>query len=272
MGNSYGCPHAVSWGTVNGTRPDGSAIQMNVSVAAGNSGGAVINSRGQVTGLVRAKVSEATRVPPMRLRSTGAHAMNWHLPGFKLELPTSGVSLAVPANLARRIAERIVSGRGEDYAYLGIYAADLLPWMVQFYHTDEGVVVAGIVENTPAEVYGLREGDLIRGINNTPVKTVRHFRDLIGSTNPGDRVLFDIVRDVGTTVKVSLVMGRAGTPQVMNRELPPSDQQLSGREHQAPGILRADDSMSIEKLNEIRNRILQSSDSLQATPVRMKTP
>jgi len=272
LGNSYGCPQSVSWGTVNGLRPDGTTIQMNVAVSAGNSGGAVINSHGQVVGLVKAKISECSYVPAMRIRQVGNPAEAWYLPEFKIELPTSGIALAVPINTALDVAERIVNGEGEEYPYLGVYVSDLHSWLVRYYRTDQGVVVAGVVENTPAAKYGLEQGDLIRSFDQARVRTVRHFRELVANTSPGDRVLLDILRNGSEALKVSLVMGRAGTPHFMDNGLPHGldDKSNMVRRDNGVRLLRPDDSMSIERLNEIRRRILQSADSLGSMPVDMK--
>lgn len=272
LGNSYGCPHSVSWGTVNGLRPDGTTIQMNVAVSAGNSGGAVINSCGQVVGLVKAKISESSHVPAMRVRQVVNPAETWYLPEFKIELPTSGIALAVPINTALDIAGRIVNGQGEEYPYLGVYVSDLHSWLARYYHTDQGVVVAGVVDNTPAAKYGLEQGDLIRHFNKAQVQTVRHFRELVANTSPGDRVLLDILRNGAVALKVNLVMGRAGTPNIINDKLPRglADKPNMVRRDNGVRLLRPDDSMSIERLNEIRRRILQSADSLGSMPVDMK--
>lgn len=273
LGNSYGCPQSVSWGTVNGFRPDGTTIQMNVAVTAGNSGGAVINSSGEVVGLVKAKVSESSSVPAMRMRQADKPNEIWHLPSFKIELPTSGVALAVPINTALDVAGRVIGGEGEDYPYLGIYVSDLHSVLARYYHTDQGVVIGGVVENTPAEKYGLQRGDLIRSFNQIPVRTVRHFRQLMADTSPGDRVLFDILRGGTKALKVKLVMGRAGTPSYMKegRATNPDDESpLVQQQNEVRGVLHGNDSLSIQRLNEIRQRILQSADSLGSIPVDHK--
>jgi S1-C subfamily serine protease len=273
LGNSYGCPQSVSWGTMNGFRPDGMTIQMNVAVSAGNSGGAVLNSSGSVVGLVKAKVSEASRVPAMRIRGADRTASSWHLPEFNIELPTSGVALAVPINFALSAADRIIGGGDGDYPYLGVYVADLHSWLARYYHTDQGVVVGGVVENTTAAEYGLEQGDLIRAFNNIRVQTVRHFRDLVAQTRPGERVLLDVLRGGTTALKISLVMGRAGAPQDLDAaSVSQLDDEpaLLRRSNGVPGLLRPDDSMSINRLNEIRRRILESSDSLGAKQVDEK--
>ena len=273
LGNSYGCPQSVSLGAVDGYRPDGTTIQMHVDVSAGTSGGAVVNSSGAIVGLVKAKVSEPTAVPAMRVRSADNPGASWYMPEFKMELPTSGVALAVPINIARSVAERIIGGGGEEYPFLGVYVTDVHSWLAKYYHTDQGVVVGGVVENTPAAKYGLQGGDLIRTFNSVRVQTVRHFRELVGNTRPGERVLLDILRSGTTALKVSLVMGRAETPHYMEESIGvPTGARARVVEQPAaaPGILRPDDSMSVDRLNEIRRRIIESADSLNRVPVNAK--
>ncbi len=273
LGNSYGCPQSVSWGTVNGLRPDGTTIQMNVAVSAGNSGGAVVNSSGQVVGMVKAKVSEPSYVPAMRVRRAESQEGTWYLPEFKIELPTSGVALAVPINTALSGARRILSGGVGEYPYLGVYVSDLHSWLARYYHTDRGVVIGGVVENTPAAKYGLKQGDLIRSFNNIQVQTVRHFRELVADTSPGDRVLLDVLRAGTRALKVRLVMGRTSTPNFAEGGQPEvlsSKRRLLRQGRSVRGLLRPDDSLSIERLNEIRRQILESADSLGSMPVDMK--
>lgn len=66
VGNSYGLPTAVSFGIVNGIRND-KTIQMSANVSPGNSGGPVLNTRGEVIGLVSAKLSEPSTIDAFRL-------------------------------------------------------------------------------------------------------------------------------------------------------------------------------------------------------------
>ncbi len=269
LANSFGFPHAVTWGTVNGFRPDGTAIQMNVAISAGNSGGAVVNSAGEVVGLVKAKVSEPSVVPPMRIRTPGETDKSWYLPEFKMELPTSGVGLAVPINTAGEVAQRIIDGEGQDYPYLGVYVSDLHSWLAQYYHTDRGVVIGEVVRNTPAHKYGLQQGDLIRSFNGHPVQNARHLRQLIHETSPGDRVLIDILRGGTSPLKVSLVIGRAGIPEYVGSGLqytPPSSPNPSTE------WLENDSTLNINQLNEIRQRILNGADTNQAVPIDHSPP
>jgi len=273
MGNSYGCPLSVTWGTINGFRPDGTTIQLNAPVTAGNSGGAVINSAGEVVGLVKAKVSEPSSVPAMRIRRPENPAEKWVTPPFNIELPTSGVALAVPINTALEVARRVLGGNGEEYPYLGVYVTDLNSVLVQYYHTDQGVVVGGVVENTPAQQFGLQRGDLIRSFNQVPVTSVRQFRQLVAASSPGDRIWLDILRGGTMALKIKLVMGRAGTPGNLQDKRSLEPQMESDLLRQTTGIqgtLHSNDSMSIERLNEIRRRILQSADSLGGMPVDHK--
>ncbi len=269
LGNSFGFHHSVTWGTVNGFRPDGTAIQMNISISAGNSGGAVVNSAGDVVGLVKAKVSEPNYVPPMRIRSPGQTNESWYLPEFKLELPTSGVGLAVPINTATEVAQRIIDGEGQDYPYLGVYVSDLHSWLAQHYHTDRGVVIAKVADNTPAHTYGLLQGDLIRSFNGMTVQNARHLRQLINKTSPGDRVLIDILRGGTKPLKVSLTMGRTGIPEYVG-----GSRQFDLRSLNQAGAewLEHDSTMNVERLNEIRTRILKGTDTTHALPVDHSPP
>ncbi|GAB4313746.1 MAG: hypothetical protein Kow0074_00410 [Candidatus Zixiibacteriota bacterium] len=192
LGNSYGFAGGAAWGEVNGFRPDGT-IQLSLGVSPGNTGGAVVDTRGRVVGMVRAKISEPFYLDPMYCR-TGEEKTLVQLPGRRLELPTSPVSLAVPIQTAVREARRIVEAGTEARAYVGVYVDDLTGWYALHFKTTEGVLVTGVVNRTPADRSGLQQADVITSVDGVPVRSVQQFRQLVAQATPGQRLQFDIVR------------------------------------------------------------------------------
>ncbi|MEW5873583.1 MAG: S1C family serine protease [Candidatus Zixiibacteriota bacterium] len=211
VGNSYGYACGVSWGEVNGFRPDGT-IQMTLGISAGSSGGAVVNTAGRIVGLVRAKISEPFYLDPVYCQ-TGKDKTPISLPGRRLELPTSAVSLAIPIQSALRSAHRILEAGTEPRAYLGVYVDDLRGWYAAHFKTSEGVLVTGVVGQTPAEAAGLRQGDLITAIDHQPVGSMLRFRQVVAQTSPGQRLQFDVVRS-GQSLKIVVEAGRADAPHL----------------------------------------------------------
>jgi len=211
IGNSYGYSGGVSWGEVNGFRPDGT-IQLSLGVAPGSTGGALVNSRAEVVGLVKAKISEPFYLDPLQC-PTGKEFGAVTVPGRRLELPTSSVSLAVPIQAALRAAERVIATGVGPRAYVGIYVEDLTGWYVAHFKTSEGVLVSGVVEKTPAQQSGLLEGDVITVVDRQRIRSVRHFRQVVSQARPGQRMLFDMIRG-GMPLKLVVELGRADAPNL----------------------------------------------------------
>ncbi|MBI5867824.1 MAG: trypsin-like peptidase domain-containing protein [candidate division Zixibacteria bacterium] len=233
IGNSYGYSGGVSWGEVNGFRPDGT-IQLSLGVAPGSTGGALVNSRGEVVGLIKAKISEPFYLDPLQCPA-GKEGGSITVPGRRLELPTSSVSLAVPIQAALRAAERVIASGAVPRAYVGVYVEDLTGWYVTHFKTSEGVLVSDVVEKTPAQKSGMLDGDVITAVDRERIRSVRHFRQVVSQARPGQRMLFDLIRG-GVPLKMVIELGRADAPNlsaVTNEASPrltssPAEQPRSG--------------------------------------------
>jgi S1-C subfamily serine protease len=213
LGNSYGYSCGMSWGQVNGFRPDGT-IQLALGVSPGNTGGALVNSRGRVVGLVKAKVSEPFYLDPMHTQAQfGDERVPLSVPGRRLELPTSPVSLAIPIQAALRAAQRIIESGTEPRAYVGIYVEDLAGWYVAHFKTSDGVLVTGVVDQTPAERSGIQQADVITAVDHESVGCVRQFRQIVSQATPGQRLQFDVIRG-GRPLRLVVEAGRAQTPHL----------------------------------------------------------
>jgi S1-C subfamily serine protease len=213
LGNSYGFACGVSWGQVNGFRPDGT-IQLALGVSPGNTGGALVNTRGLVVGLIKAKISEPFYLDPLHLRTqVGPDTVPISFPGRRLELPTSPVSLAIPIQTALRQARRIIESGTEPRAYVGVYVEDLTGWYVAHFKTSDGVLVTGVVDRTPAQESGLQRADVITAVDRQEVNSVRRFRQVVGQALPGQRLQFDVIRG-GRPLKLVVEAGQVETPHL----------------------------------------------------------
>lgn len=202
VGNSYGFACGLAWGEVNGFRPDGT-IQLSLGVSAGSSGGAIVDTRGRVVGLIKAKISEPYYIEtPSATGSAGSPFIS-----RRLELPTSSVSLAIPVGTALRLARNVSETGAGAPAYVGVYVEDLTGWQVEHFKTNQGVLVIGVVEGTPADRYGLASGDIIRAVGADQVNSVRRFRQVIAQSRPGERIMFDVLRE-GRPLRVTVEMAR----------------------------------------------------------------
>ena len=207
VGNSYGLPNAVALGLVNGVREDG-FIQMSANVSPGNSGGPVLDTYGRVIGLVAAKLSEPSYIGALKVYSDLNNKKVITIPPRQIEIPSSGISLAVPANKAKLIADKIIKYGSVRRGYLGIYPEDLDRALSQRHNLRAGVLVSSVVEGSPAEQAGLEDADVIIEFGGTEVENAAHIRQLIKDKRAGDNVEFRIVRD-GEVNKLSVVLGAA---------------------------------------------------------------
>ncbi len=206
VGNSYGLPNAVALGLVNGVREDG-FIQMSANVSPGNSGGPVLDTYGRVIGLVSAKLSEPSLISAYQIYEK---AMNRTItiPSREIEIPSSGISLALPANKIKTVADEIIKHGSVKRGYLGIYPSDLNEDLLAEYRVKTGVLVSEVVEQSPAEKAGLTNGDVIEEFAGIKVNGSEHIRQLIASKTAGDKVELKIIRD-GARKDLTVVLGEA---------------------------------------------------------------
>jgi serine protease Do len=185
VGNSYGLPTAVSFGLVNGIREDG-YIQMSVSVSPGNSGGPVLSTDGSVVGLVSARMAEPSYIEAIRLFNEASKERSvFVIPPREIELPTSGVSLAIPINKVKATASDIIKYGTIERGYLGVYPED----------AENGALIVEVVDDSPADKAGLKSGDIIIEFKGEKVKNEAQLRNLIASTRPDEKVKIIVFRD-----------------------------------------------------------------------------
>ena len=157
-------------------------IQTDAPISPGNSGGAVINMRGEVIG-----ISEAY-IPPQ----TGAVAL-----GF-----------AIPAATAVEVAEQLLADGTAEHAYLGLTPGELTPQIAEQLGIDisAGVVVLSADRDGPAGSAGIRPGDVLESMESVALSTPEKLLSELRSRNPGDNVVFRVQREGrALDVKVELI-------------------------------------------------------------------
>jgi len=188
--------------------PIESFIQTDAAVNPGNSGGALVNTAGQLIGINSAIASP-----------TGSYA---------------GYSYAVPSNIVRKVANDLVQYGSFQRGYLGVSYRDrktLSAERIRELGLDrtDGVYVASVLEKSGADKAGLREGDIITAINGVAVATEPDLLGQIARYKPGDNVSVTYLRSgrtVNTTVQLqnsqgttAVVRNGAGTVQVLGATL-----------------------------------------------------
>jgi len=148
-----------------------SFIQTDAAVNPGNSGGALVNTRGELIG-----INTAIQSP------TGSY---------------TGYSFAVPSNNARKVIQDLMEFGFVQKGMLGISGGDLNGRIAteMGLGSSEGIYVSAVVANSGADNAGLKKGDIITNIDGVRMKSFAALTGYIGSKNPGDRVSATILRD-----------------------------------------------------------------------------
>lgn len=146
-------------------------IQTDAAINHGNSGGPLVNMRGEVIGINTAIVSR-----------TGVN---------------EGIGLAIPSNMAGSIMDQLVDTGEVVRGYLGVTIQNVDQGLAESFglpNTD-GALVSSVGMDTPAEKAGLKEKDFIIAVNGKPVKNVNDLRNRIAAVRPGKTVEIQLWRD-----------------------------------------------------------------------------
>ncbi|MBX2827586.1 MAG: trypsin-like peptidase domain-containing protein [Flavobacteriaceae bacterium] len=190
VGNPFNLTSTVTAGIVSAKardlnefdRQSQSFIQTDAAVNRGNSGGALVNTQGQLIGINTAITSE-----------TGSFV---------------GYSFAVPSNTARKIVEDIMEYGNVQRGILGIQGSGLNSTQAQRFGIDEteGVYVAAIEEGSGADKGGIREGDIIKKIDGYKISKFSDLTGYLGAKRPNDVVDVTVLRNgAQRTIPVTLV-------------------------------------------------------------------
>ena len=165
-----------------------SYIQTDAAVNQGNSGGALVNLKGELVGNNTAIYS-----------STGTYA---------------GCSFAIPTSIVQKVIGDIKSYGTVQRAYLGIRFIELSPELInekKLNGPTSGIYVAEIEERSAAMAAGLAEGDIITAINGKPTRTTAEMQEVITHFSPGDEVNIEYYRDgKAYSVETTLRNNRGG--------------------------------------------------------------
>ena len=158
-----------------------SFIQTDAAVNPGNSGGALVNTKGELIG-----INTAIATP------TGTYA---------------GYSFAVPVNIVKKVTEDLKKYGIVQRGFLGVIIQNVNGDLADELDLDvsSGVYIQELVEDGAAAEYGIEEGDVIVEIDGKPITSSPELQETIGSKRPGDQVTVTVNRDGKTkNVKVTL--------------------------------------------------------------------
>ena len=148
-----------------------SFIQTDAAVNPGNSGGALVNAVGELVGINTSIIS-----------LTGSYA---------------GYSFAVPVNIVSKVVDDFIQYGAVQRAMLGVSISDMTAQLAaQANVTDiDGVYVAGVQKDGPAEKAGVMAGDVIKEINLNPVHNSAGLQEQLNRLRPGENAVVTVLRD-----------------------------------------------------------------------------
>ncbi len=202
IGRSHGVNPIISFGIVSGketlpAHPCNELIKINAPISPGNSGGAVVNTSGEVVGMILAVLSEPHNQPsfplqlPMQIlnhpkitaETKGEFTIPFQLPIDLLNRPE--ITFAVPIETVKFVSSEIIKHGKVPRGWLGVET-----------DTNEfGVFVTSVVTNGPAHKSGILPKDVILQFNNTPVQKFPDLLRCVGSESPNTRIKLKIQRN-----------------------------------------------------------------------------
>jgi putative serine protease PepD len=164
------------------------AIQTDAAVNPGNSGGALVDSRGRVIGVTSSIASLGA--------SSGGQA------------GSIGLGFAIPANVAKDVADQLIKGGVAKHAFLGVSLSE--GTVTVDGARRKAAVLESVTADGPAAKAGLKNGDAVIGIDGEPISGADSLVAQIRERKPGTSVELSVVRD-GTSSKVSVTLGTRPT-------------------------------------------------------------
>lgn len=145
-------------------------IQTNCAINSGNSGGALVNGRGQLIGINSVKI-----------QAQGVE----------------GLGFAIPINNVMTIVKEIEKNGTKEKPFIGIAGYSLTPEMAAQLHIEQesGLIVMQIVKDGPADQAGIRPGDIIISVDGQEVKSFDDMSKLLDKKKIGDKLVLVVQRD-----------------------------------------------------------------------------
>ena len=175
--------------------PIESFIQTDAAVNPGNSGGALVNTQGELVGINTAIASQ-----------TGSY---------------SGYSFAVPVNLVKKVLTDLIDYGIVQRGYLGVQITDITQELVEDKKLTniKGVYIESVLEKGSADKAGLEDGDVILKIGSKIVNSAASLQEEIGKRRPGDKVSVTIRSPKGNeSVKEIILRNSDGEAKLVSKE------------------------------------------------------
>lgn len=178
MGNPFGVGQTVTMGIISalgrnhvGINTFENFIQTDAAINPGNSGGALVDTNGNLLGINTAIYS----------RSGGS----------------LGIGFAIPAPIVQNVLDQIVRNGTVTRGYIGVEQQNITDELVSAFNLPrkQGVIIAGIVKDAPADKAGLKVGDILLSIDGKEVTDTTEMLNMIASMQPGQHKTVKLLRE-----------------------------------------------------------------------------
>jgi serine protease DegQ len=195
IGNPFNVGQTVTMGIVSALGRTGldlsryeSYIQTDAAINQGNSGGALVDTHGNLVGINTAIFS----------RSGGS----------------IGIGFAIPTTIITQVMEQLIKTGKVVRGYFGIEPEDITPEMVDALKLPrkEGVIVRGVQRSAPAGKAGIEPGDILLSINGAPVQDTPRMLTQIAQLAPGSVARVKVIR-TGKELEIAVTVGERPVPQ-----------------------------------------------------------
>ncbi|MEY4428915.1 MAG: hypothetical protein RLZZ182_1604 [Pseudomonadota bacterium] len=177
IGNPFGVGQTVTSGIVSalgrnqlGINTFENFIQTDAAINPGNSGGALVDAEGRLMGINTAIYS----------RSGG----------------NMGIGFAIPVSTARQVMESLIKSGQVVRGWIGVEPRDLTPEMAETFNipVKDGVLITGVLHNGPAAQGGIKPGDVVLKVGNTPVLNTAQLLNAVAALTPGQVAVVQVQR------------------------------------------------------------------------------
>ena len=203
VGNPFGLNNTVTAGIISakarslGANGLESFIQTDAAINQGNSGGALVNTQGELVG-----------INAMLYSPTGSY---------------SGYGFAIPTTIMNKVVDDLKKYGSVQRALLGIQGTDVLNYINDQKEkgkeidlgTNEGVYVAKVQDDGAGAAAGLKEGDVIVSVDDRKVTKMAELQEVMASKRPGDKLTITYLRDKNKTTKTVTLKNEQGTTAVV---------------------------------------------------------
>jgi len=195
IGNPFGVGQTVTMGIVSalgrshlGINTFENFIQTDAAINPGNSGGALVDASGNLVG-----VNSAIYSP-----SGGS----------------MGIGFAIPVSIARQVLDQIITTGAVTRGWIGVEVQDLTQELAESFKLPDtdGTLIAGVLKSGPADLAGIKTGDILIGVEGKPVTDSSSMLNLVAALQPGKLAILQLLRD-GAEIKLKVTVGKRPRPR-----------------------------------------------------------